>query len=156
MLAVLAHPENLPYLKRALGLTDMFIPGEDDRNKQYAEITELVNSAPLPAAPTIDPMTGMEVPGMEQPSVPVDPDVDNHQIEAEICRKWLVSDVGRDAKINNPEGYMNVLLHFKQHIEIMQMQMMPPPDEKGSAPEEKASEKSGTPITEDADVQAAV
>ena len=60
----------------------------------------------------------------EFPSVEVDPDVDNHKIESEICRGWLVSDAGRLAKIENTLGYKNVLLHMKMHIEIMQAKMM--------------------------------
>ena len=40
----LATPENIPYLKKAIGLTDYIIPGEDDRQKQYEEIQLLVNS----------------------------------------------------------------------------------------------------------------
>ena len=35
-------------------------------------------------------------------SVQADSDVDNHTIEADICRRWLVSDAGRLCKLENP------------------------------------------------------
>ena len=63
-------------------------------------------------------------PSQELPSVEVDPDVDNHEIEAAICRSWLISEAGRLAKVENPNGYKNVLLHMKAHMMIMQEQMM--------------------------------
>jgi len=60
----------------------------------------------------------------EQPSVPIDPDVDNHEIEAFICRTYLVSDAGRYEKVKNPKGYRNVLLHMKAHQQVIQQQQM--------------------------------
>ena len=59
-------------------------------------------------------MTGMPPPPPQRlPSVEPDMDVDNHQLEADICRRWLVSDAGRLCKLENPAGYENVLLHMK-------------------------------------------
>ena len=52
--ATLASPENMPYIKRAIGLNDYIIPGEDDRQKQYEEIQLLINSEPIEQPP--DPM----------------------------------------------------------------------------------------------------
>jgi hypothetical protein len=143
VMQTLGSPENLPYLKRAIGLTDYIVPGEDDRQKQYEEIQLLVNSEPIQMPP--DPMMmeqammmGMPPPPpIELPSIEADFDVDNHLLEADICRRWLVSDAGRLAKLENPAGYKNVLLHMKMHKDIdaqMQMQAMmmqaPPPPEK--------------------------
>ncbi|MET0785351.1 MAG: hypothetical protein ABWY25_01425 [Paenisporosarcina sp.] len=118
ILAMLGSPENLPLLRDALGLVDFYIPGEDDRNKQYDEIKECLASEPIPG--------GMDQMGqpMEESSVPVDPIYDNHQIEFEIVRKWAVSEAGRLAKIENDAGYQNVLLHGIAHYEQLQQQMM--------------------------------
>jgi len=137
ILSYLGAPENLTILREALGLDDFYIPGEDDRNKQFEEIKLLLNSEPILMPPSIDPMMGQMNPEMMQdpmaqqammpqeiPSVDVDPDIDNHQIEFEICRSWLVSDAGRLAKKENPEGYTNVLLHAKQHLMFVQQAMM--------------------------------
>jgi len=147
--ATLASPENMPYIKRAMGLTDYIIQGEDDRQKQYEEIKLLVNSEPIQMPP--DPMMmqqamqmGMQPPPpQELPSIEADLDVDDHLLEADICRRWLVSDAGRICKLENPSGYKNVLLHMKMHKDMdmqkqMQQQMMmaPPPNQAagGSAP----------------------
>ncbi len=107
VMQALMSPENIPMVKQTIGLHNFTIPGEDDRQKQYEEIKLLINSAPIP---------GMD--GQMQPSVQVDPNVDNNAIEADICRRWAVSDVGRQCKIDNPPGYQNVLLHMKQHNDI--------------------------------------
>lgn len=126
----LGSPENIPYLKRALGLSDYSIPGEDDRQKQYEEIVQLVNSQPyqLPPPPEVimqaEQMGQQPPPPQEMPSVEIDPDVDMHAIHADICRRWLVSDAGRQTKLENVEGYKNVLLHMKMHKDYDMMMMM--------------------------------
>lgn len=130
VMQTLASPENMPYIKRAIGLNDYIIPGEDDRQKQYEEIQLLVASEPIEMPP--DPMMMMQAQQMGQPppppqrlpSIEVDQDVDNHELEADICRRWLVSDAGRMCKLDNPPGYENVLLHMKMHKDIIMQQMM--------------------------------
>jgi hypothetical protein len=134
VLGVLGAPENLPIIRESLGLEDFYIPGEDDRNKQYEEIKLLLDSEPIVLPPTMDPMMAQDpmvaqdpmamqaMMPQEVPSVEVDPDIDNHEIEFEICRSWLVSDAGRLAKIENEAGYKNVLLHAKMHLQIIQQQ----------------------------------
>jgi hypothetical protein len=138
VMSTLASPENMPYLKRAIGLTDYIIPGEDDRQKEYEEIQLLVNSEPIEMPP--DPMMmqqammmGMPPPPPQRvPSIEPDFDVDNHVLAADIVRRWLVSDAGRMAKLENPAGYENVMLHMKLHKDMdlqkqmqeMQKQMM--------------------------------
>jgi hypothetical protein len=154
VMQTLASPENLPYMRRVLGLNDYIIPGEDDRQKQYEEIQLLVNSEPIEQPP--DPMmmqqammSGMPPPPpVELPSIMPDLDVDDHTLEADICRRWLVSDAGRLAKQENPPGYKNVLLHMKMHKEMevqkamieqqkammAQGGMMPPPEQAPQGP----------------------
>ena len=166
IMATLASPENLPYIKKVIGLNDYIIPGEDDRQKQYEEIQLLINSEPIIMPP--DPMMAMQAqqmglpvpPPQELPSIEVDADVDNHEIEADICRRWLVSDAGRLCKSENPDGYKNVLLHMKMHkdtimqqqMEQMQQQMqaqgmMQPPQQGGEAPPTKPPKtNSGKPL----------
>jgi len=115
VMSALSSPENINMLAEAIGLDDFIFPGSDDRQKQYEEIHILVNSEPIP--------DGM---GGETSSVQVEQLVDNHQIEADICRRWLVSEAGRLAKTENPDGYKNVLLHMKQHMDTLAA-MTPPP-----------------------------
>jgi hypothetical protein len=125
VMAAIASPENIPLLRQAIGLDDFIIPGEDDRDKQYEEIKQLLESEPIPGGVGADGMP------TELPSVEIDPDVDNNAIEADICRRWAVSSIGRQTKIDNPMGYKNVLLHMKQHIDADKAKAamnMPPPD----------------------------
>lgn len=136
ILAVMAAPENLPVIREAIGLTDFFIPGEDDRNAEYEEINQLLNSTPMPGG--VDEM-GQPT---ETPSVEVDPILDNHQIRFEIDRAWLISDTGRLAKIEKPDGYKNILLHAQMHyMFVQQQQMMEQMQEQGAAPNKKANPK---------------
>jgi len=108
----LVAPENLPFIRKIVRIPQFRLPGEDDRQKQYEEIEELINSVPIP-----DEMTGGLI-----ASVQIDPILDNHKIEAEICRGWLIGEAGRLAKVENQEGYMNVLLHFQEHTAEMNRQ----------------------------------
>lgn len=125
----LAAPENLPYIKKLVRIPQFKLPGEDDRTKQYEEIAQLITEQPYFEPP--DEMMNMEsiyagmgpIPPAEVSSVPIDPIVDNHQIEADICRSWLVSLAGRNAKIENEAGYRNVLLHMKAHLDELNAQM---------------------------------
>lgn len=118
VMQALIDPQNLPIIAEAVGLENLSLPGANDRQVQLEEILELVNSTPMPDL-QVDPMTGMEIPN-EVPSVPIEPDVDNHEVHIAICRNWLTSETGRLAKLENPEGYRNVLLHLKMHVMYMQ------------------------------------
>jgi hypothetical protein len=118
ILAILGAPENLPVIRDAIGLTDFFIPGEDDREKIYDDIKALLNSEPLQ---TGDPMMP------EMPSVEVDPIFDDPEIGFELVRKWIISDAGRQAKTDNEAGYRNVLLYGKSYYQLKQQQMMTQP-----------------------------
>jgi len=112
VMEALMSPENIPMVKRTIGLNDFILPGEDDRQKQYEEIRQLINSEPIPGPD-----------GQLQPSVDIDPNVDNNAVEADICRRWAVSDAGRQCKSENPNGYTNVLLHMKRHMDVQQAMM---------------------------------
>lgn len=114
VMEILSAPENLGFIQQALGIDELTIPGNDDREKQWEEIKLLLDSEP---ASDIDQMTGQPT---EVPSVTVDPIIDNHQIHIEICTKWAKSTAGRLAKIENQNGYKNVLLHLEQHVKIQQ------------------------------------
>jgi len=43
---ILVEPDNLEFIKSAIGLTEIVIPGEDSRNKQLREIQQLLAAAP--------------------------------------------------------------------------------------------------------------
>jgi hypothetical protein len=115
VLAILGAPENIPIIREAIGLTDFYVPGEDDRSKIYDDIKALLSSEPLQ---TGDPMMP------EMPSVEVDPIFDDLEMGFELVRKWIVGDAGRQAKVDNPAGYHNVLLYGKMFYQLQQQQMM--------------------------------
>lgn len=147
LLQMLLAPENLDVLREAIGINGFYVIGEDDRDKQYVEITALLNSTPIPSG-NIDPMTMQPE---ELPSVEVDEIMDNHVIQFEICRKWAVSEAGQLAKIENEPGYRNVLLHAKQHLMILNMGQPTAPqdagnEDKGANPNSSQTE----PSTKDA------
>lgn len=131
VISALMDPANLNYIAKVIKIPGFHVPGEDDREKQNEEIDELLDSVPIPPDPQSIQLYQQAktsgIPGAveptEMPSVDVDPDVDNHQIEATICKEWAISAAGRLAKKENPNGYKNVLLHMKAHLAIVQQQM---------------------------------
>jgi len=141
VLEALGHPNNIPIIAEALGLADFQIPGENDREKQFEEIQILLKTQPQMQPPQMDPMTGQMGQPQEMPSIMPDMDVDNHGVEYEICRNWLVSEPGRQAKVMNEEGYKNVLLHMKAHKFMRDQEaMMQMPQQ-----EEEQNPQSGEP-----------
>ncbi len=128
-------PENSNTVQRVVGIPGIKVPGEADRDKQLSEIAELIKSQATPVLdpsgavdemgqplPSIDPVTGQP---LMASSIPIDPDVDNHDIQAYVCMAWAVSSVGRSTKEINPEGYMNVIAHMKEHRALIPPPPMP-------------------------------
>lgn len=142
IMEILAAPENLSIIHDALGLDGFYVPGEDDVIKQNDEIKILLNTAPIPTG-------SPEMP--EVPSVDIDPIYDNHVVQFDVVRKWAISEVGRQAKIDNEAGYTNVLLHGKLHFMQIQMQYQQPQvsgQESGAVPNKKPNPKlDEAPIT---------
>lgn len=107
ILQIIGHTENMAMVRSLIGLPELYVPGDDDRNKQLSEIARLITQQPV---------------GEGQPSIPVDPEIDNHVIESETCAAWLKSPVGQDAKDNLPAAYENVRLHYVQHQQVLSQQ----------------------------------
>jgi hypothetical protein len=160
VLQALASPENIKNLSEAIGLDDFIIPGEADRQKQYEEIRQLINSEPInqPASPEETMMaieSGMPPPeDVEVSSVEIDPDLDNHDIEADICRTYLVSEAGRLLRIENPVGYKNVLLHMKSHMQMIQQALAAEAANQVNGQQAAKPEGTSTPLVENEDVAA--
>ena len=109
---IIQDPNNLHLLNKSLGLVDLHIPGENDRSKQWAEIAMLIEQAPI------------DLDGQPLPSIQIQVEIDDHMIEAQICLDFLKSGEGQLLKEINPNGYLNVLLHFMQHKLIVDQQVM--------------------------------
>lgn len=147
--AMIMTAENLPLIYEMIGVPDFVVPGEDARNKQYAEIKELLITEPVVQPLTEEEMfaaqsVGQEPTPLEEPSVPVE-EFDNHQVELEICIKWINSDAGQLAKLENPPGYKNVILHARMHKQAMMQEMMEQMAAQGSAPLENSKEDTKAP-----------
>lgn len=169
ILSLMGSPENLPVIKEAIGLDNFYVPGEDDRAKQYEEIQMLLKSQPQMIPPAIDPMMAQDPnfqmqmqqnPQMAQQmqpqeiaSVQPEPEVDDNEIHLIICKAWAVSEAGRLAKIENPEGYKNVLLHAQMHQQIeAMMQIQAPMGGQGAPPQEQPKESTSAPIQQESDI----
>jgi len=122
--AALFHPENTSLIARILGLSELYIPGDEDRNKTLINIMELAKAAPLPGMPTIDPVTGAQIPGPEMPSIQIEPAVDNIPVAIETIKAFLNSMVGIELKRTLPLGYRNVVAYLTQYTTLQQQQMM--------------------------------
>lgn len=101
--AALFHPANSQLLKESLAISNLYIPGEGNRNKQYFEIEELLENAPH-----------KDQQGNEVSSVQPDPE-DDDIVHIEICRTWLVSSEGLKQRVKNANGFRNVQLHMMAH-----------------------------------------
>lgn len=145
---LMQHPDNQYFLKTVTGLKGFEIPGADSRNKQLREIEEMHKNFQLTkavGAPSVGPIppsqaavqkvaqhdTLMQVAGgsstnpqpsdMMQSTVPVDPDVDDNQLEAAECKRWLNSDEGQQAKQFENGWYLDVRQHMLEHVRAMTM-----------------------------------
>lgn len=133
------HPENIGFVTKVLGFGGFHIPGKEDRDKQLKEIKKLLEGQPFQETPP--PVIGefdeqVQPPPVDLPSVQIDPDVDLHPIHAATIQAWAVSEEGQEAKEENPAGYQNVILHMKQHIQMIQQQQtaQAPPTGPGGNP----------------------
>jgi hypothetical protein len=140
----LSDPENIGFIKSVFGLEELSVPGEDAREKQLREITQLLASAPIVVPVTVQaPATqndqsqqdagatssesqeGVEPSGgimpsaqthlVELPSVPIDDLLDDHAAELAEVRRWASSDAGQIARAQNPSGFANVRAHAAAH-----------------------------------------
>jgi len=156
---ILGRPENSSLISSILGLSEIFIPGEDDRNKQLWEILELIKTSDqfqpsIPVPPGMDPemaaQQGMGLP--PQPTVPIEPETDDDEVHVAVCKEILNSEKGILLKQTNDNAYQNILAHLRQHVDkqaqdemnemmkqsqMQQMGMTPPPEEGGEVPPEE-------------------
>lgn len=102
----LFQTENRSLISEAFALTEFKMPGEDQRIKQMREINDIIAN-------------------MQQ--IQPEKDVDDNPVHIECVRSYLVSDVGLDLKITNPQAYGLLFQHLELHIELQQLMQMPPP-----------------------------
>lgn len=128
--AILAEPKNAVVLKDILAIPGLVVPGADETEKQFAEIKQLLAEALIPnmdaqtafvIVSTAARIAGKPAPpkppiqALYNPSVPIDPDFDNHAVELKAGTDWINSPAGQQAKLENQGGFMNVRLHLLAH-----------------------------------------
>jgi hypothetical protein len=67
---VLRHPENAGLIALIIGVPELYIPGDDDRNKQLVEIGEMILAEPVPAPSPMMPPPQGQPGGGEGPALP--------------------------------------------------------------------------------------
>ncbi len=137
--ATALHPENTTFMKELIGVEELFVPGELDREKQLIEINELMQGA---AEPSMDPATGQPMldPKTGQPhmrsSVQVDY-MDDDAIHIQTIKAWAIDDEGMLTKKEQPEIYENIMWHAREHEQAMAMKAAaeaPPEPPPGDVP----------------------
>lgn len=125
--SVLGHPENIGTVTRQIGMGQLYIPGDDQRNKQLRENTVLMASEPVQTGQVQMDQLGKPVigpDGMPQmqivSSVPIE-EFDDDTIHAEVLKALLVSDQGQYIKETNPPAFQNLVLHYNEHNTRLQM-----------------------------------
>jgi len=105
------HPNNIPLLTKALGAPDLYIPGSDSREKQFAEFTDLLAGVPVLVN-----------------------EYDDNAIEAEVCESFLIGPTGLMLKKQNPEGIKMIEEHWAEHKAKGAGGMEQPPKEEPNTP----------------------
>lgn len=133
--AILKSPKNQNFAKKMIGLQELEIPDADSWNKQMAEINIMLTEpipppVPQPPLPVPNPMAPGQIetiqpPPIQESSLPIDKDYDNHEAEYLTVTIWINSSKGQQTKQSNPDGFMNVRLHGLQHKSAL-IEMQPP------------------------------
>lgn len=120
--AVLMHPENIHELSTYLGIDELYIPGDEQRNKQLGEITKIISQ-------TKELMTQMKRLSSEgtpvdpakvpPPTVPIDNVLDDHNIHIEIAKAFLNSPVGQELNETLPMAYAGISMHVTMHQQAL-------------------------------------
>jgi hypothetical protein len=110
---VILSPENAGLVQQYTGLREFIIPSNIQRNKQVNEILILIGMEPVENGA-----------GQILPSVPIEPDLDDHEIHIDVLVDFLSGDTGQDLKASNPAAYANCLAHLTMHKQQQQMEQM--------------------------------
>lgn len=119
----LMQPDNLALARNLIGIEDFTIAGADSRDKQIAEIDEMVKGVgplPNPAAEQIQAPEQAAAP--VQPlvsSIPIDPEYDDHAVEYAEVTRYLNSPAGQKLKMEKPDQFQDIRLHGLEHKAVL-------------------------------------
>jgi hypothetical protein len=119
-------PENLSYAKDLIGLQKLKMKGASTTEKEMGIIKQMLKEPPIPGpafmqykmdtmAAQLQGQPAPPKPPDEQlfePSIPIDPEVDDASLAYPILRNWLNSSEGVQAMRNSPDGYKNIRLRM--------------------------------------------
>ena len=146
--AIFAEPQNIVIFKNIIGIPELILPGETSRDKQWAEIAQLLTEQPASQqaqeAPNPEQILGQEQAQPQQTSsIPTNYDLDDDIVELSICKYWINSEQGQFTRKTNPAGYENVVLHAQEHQQNLMLRQAA----SGGAPPQtddlRESEKNG-------------
>lgn len=117
ILMVLTHPNNADVMKEALGLAEIYIPGEEARLKQQKEFVALSQGIPIQVNPLID----------------------NHAVHVETLKEILEGPRGDGL---DPMVMQLCMMHIVEHMQFMEaLSAGNPEEDNGSAPEKEPKGK---------------
>jgi len=105
-------PANAPIARKVIGVSQIWLPTEKAREKQYREIDVLLTQQAV----------GPDENGQMIPSIRAEIWLDDHQTEIATCREWSEGEKGIEARKSNSTGYANVEAHLIDHVVAMQVQ----------------------------------
>lgn len=117
-------PANIQAVHDIMGNNKLRIPGAEAREKVMEIIGRLLEQPPI-----VQPQMMMGMPPVTLPSIPADEFEDDHLLSAQIVKEWAQTKEGRHQKDVNPEGYANVIAWGRQHLQMANAAMAPPPGE---------------------------
>lgn len=121
---MMQSPANAAAIQRLLSLGEFKMPGTQARTKQLREIEVMLANAEMGGGPMMvlkpDPEgKGEAVPEL-MPTIMPDLLLDNHPVSIQTCQEWDESDAGQLAKLQNPNGWLDVKLHAEWHGRMWQ------------------------------------
>lgn len=117
IMSVLLDPNNAELMKEAVGLNELYIPGEEDRTRQYKEFSIMSQGIP----------------------VPVNQILDNHQVHSEVL-KGILQGINGDSL--DEQIKMICMQHLMEHEQFVAQQQMQAEQQSGAQPPAKQKEKS--------------
>lgn len=108
LMPALLHPNNTPLIARALGSPDFYVPGKEQRDKQFAEINKMLKGFPID----------------------INPILDDDEVHIQVLKSWMVDTQGRAIEETQPEIFGLLNQHLMMHQQNLQATAVPT-DESG-------------------------
>lgn len=146
--ALLQDPNNAETIMQTFGVSELVVPGKEEREKTLRRIDQLLLGEPQQGQPvTPQPVLINGVvhqppaqPGPMMPSVAFNPAMDNPAIQLAVIRNWDASEAAQAIDPKSP-GYQNVLAYANQCMQAL----APPPPPPGAGQRTSKGSKPNQP-----------